>query len=67
MNTKELKSWKETVDGMSQIEMARCYRFSPSGHPIWANDMLSEHFMKRFKELGGMTPSISKEIGLGGW
>lgn len=50
---------------MSQIEMARLWRFAPSGHPIFStlNDPLFQIFEERFQELGGMTPKISKAIG----
>ena len=52
------------INSMTQMEMATLYRFAPSGHPYFDSSLpLSEHFMKRFKELGGMTTAISKQIG----
>jgi hypothetical protein len=45
---------------MSQEEMARLWRFAPSGHPVFSNDL---PLFGRFEELGGMTPEISKKIG----
>ncbi len=50
------------IDGMSQIEMARKYRFAPIGDPMFQG-RVGTYFAKRFKELGGMTPAISKQIG----
>ena len=55
---------KKIIDGMTQMEMARLYRFAPAGHLYFRNDtMLSDYFQKIFNELGGMTPAISKAIG----
>ncbi|MDO8885743.1 hypothetical protein [Candidatus Oleimmundimicrobium sp.] len=52
------------INKMTQTEMASLWRFAPSGHlyfdktkPFW------EVFDKRFKELGGFTPEISKHLG----
>lgn len=64
MTDEEIKDWKENIDKMSQREMARLWRFAPSGHPVFQSDLpLSDYFDKRFKELGGFTPEISKSIG----
>ena len=64
MDEKEINEWKEKIDNMSQWEMARLQRFAPSGHPVFdATLPLYDRFEKRFKELGGMTPAISKSIG----
>ena len=55
---------KKIIDGMTQIEMARLYRFAPAGHLYFRRDtMLSDYFQKRFNELGGIIPGISKAIG----
>ena len=52
------------INNMTQVEMARLWRFSPVGHPYF-NDRLPFHeiFKKRFEKLGGFTPEISKRIG----
>ena len=50
------------INNLTQIEMARLTRFAKSGHPYFVGKTY-EHFQKRFKELGGMTPAISKIIG----
>lgn len=64
MTDKEIQDWKDKIDQMSQTEMARLWRFSPVGHIVFDTTLpLYDHFDKRFKLLGGMTPSISKEIG----
>ena len=61
MEEKKIQEWKDRIDKMSQEEMARLWRFSPSGHPVFNNTLpLSEYFNKRFK---GFTPEISKKIG----
>jgi hypothetical protein len=52
------------INSMSHTEMAKLYRFAPSGHPYFRSDLpYNEIFMKRFNELGGMNTDVSKEIG----
>jgi len=64
MDEAEIKDWKDRIDGMSQREMARLYRFAPAGHPLFDISLpLYEYFDERFKKAGGMTPEISKSIG----
>ena len=54
----------DQINKMNQTQMASAYRFSRSGHPFFDSTTgLFEIFMARFKELGGMTPTISKSIG----
>ncbi len=53
---------KTEIDFLSQIEMARLIRFAEPGHPYFSGDYY-DYFQKRFKELGGMTPEISKQLG----
>lgn len=64
MNEQEIKKHFDLIDEMSQFEMARLWRYAPSGH-VYFDDRLPlfERFEKRFAELGGMTPSISKQLG----
>jgi len=53
------------IDAMSQVEMARLWRFAPVGHPYFDDRLpYHEHFRDRFRAIGGMTPEISKRIGL---
>ena len=64
MTEQKIEQWKEKIGKMSQLEMARLFRFSPSGHPVFDSKYpLFEIFNKRFESLGGMTPQISKKIG----
>ena len=64
LSDEKIKEWEEKIDKMSQIDMARLWRFSPSGHPVFDTTLpLHKRFDKRFKELGGFTPEISKSIG----
>jgi hypothetical protein len=57
----QIAEWKKKIDAMTQVDMARLWRFSPSGHPIFVNDSeLYKYFEARFK---GFTPEISKRIG----
>jgi len=66
MDEKELGAEKAKIDAMTQVEMARLWRFAPSGHPYFlGGSPLYEHFQARFKALGGMTPEVSKRIGWG--
>jgi len=64
MTEQEIEDWKKRIDGMGQAEMASLRRFAPAGHPVFNRTLpLSDYFEKRFRELGGMTPQISKSIG----
>jgi hypothetical protein len=55
---------KKAIDGMSQLEMARMVRFAPIGDVIFLG-ATGTYFHKVFKEKGGMTTAVSKEIGWG--
>jgi hypothetical protein len=68
MDQKEEKFMKEVenIKSMSQVDMARLWRFAPSGHPYFdRSNPLSDIFEKRFRELGFFSPDISKRIGWG--
>jgi len=61
--TDEEQKTIDTINQMSQREMASLWRFAPSGHPYFDKTKLFfEVFEKRFKELGGFTPEISKSL-----
>jgi hypothetical protein len=66
MTDEEIEIAKKEIDEMTHVEMATTYRFAPAGHRYFnfTNKDLPDYFMKRFKELGGMTSEISKQIGL---
>lgn len=54
----------EKINSMSQLEMARLWRYAPFGHIYFDTSLpYFEIFEKRFIELGGFTPAISKIIG----
>jgi len=65
MNVEEaLKKELERISRMSRVEMCRIWRFAGLGHPYFRKDSpLWPVFEKRFNELGGMSPEISKLIG----
>jgi hypothetical protein len=53
----------ETINKMSQKDMASLWRYAPSGHPYFdKRKPFFEVFDKRFTELGRFTPEISKSI-----
>jgi len=52
------------INQMSQESMASLWRYAPAGHLYFDKSKpYFEVFDKRFKELGGFTPSISKALG----
>ena len=53
---------KKRIDEMSRIEMARAWRFASIGDPLFQGEA-GDYFAKRFAELGGFSPEISKELG----
>jgi hypothetical protein len=55
----------EQVEKANREQLARWYRFLPSGDTDEQNEIF-ERINKRFKKLGGMTPELSKRIGHGG-
>ena len=63
MTDEEQKTIDE-INQMSQEQMASLWRFAPSGHPYFdSTKPFFKVFDKRFKELGGFTPAISKALG----
>jgi len=64
MTEQEITKAKEEIDKLSQYDMAKLWRFAPSGHPyLSTNGGLFEYFKKKFEEKGWFTPEISKSIG----
>jgi hypothetical protein len=63
LTDQELEQEKKKIDAMSQVEMARLWRFAPPGHLYFRSGTpLSDYFDQKFH---GFTPEISKEVGLG--
>jgi hypothetical protein len=54
----------EQVSKASREELARWYRFLLPSDP--EQQKILDEVAKRFKELGGMTPELSRQIGHGG-
>ena len=66
MTPSEVQKEIDIINKMSQEDMARLWRYAPSGHPYFNKDLpFFEIFNKRFDQLGRFTPSISKRIGWG--
>jgi hypothetical protein len=64
LTPEEIEAHTAAIDKLSHLEMARLWRFAPSGHPYFNNRYpLFNYFAARFKSLGGMTPAISKQLG----
>lgn len=64
MTAEQIQQHKNKIDQMTHEEMARLFRFAPSGHPYFdTTSPLCGYFRDRFEELGGMTPEMSKRIG----
>ena len=55
-------SMKQQINNMSRVQMAQAHRFAPAGDPMFQEDA-GRYFQKRFQELGGFSPTISKKIG----
>ena len=55
---------KAEIDAMSQMEMARHWRFDRSGSRYFGRSKeVGDYFQKIFQEKGGFTPTISKTLG----
>jgi hypothetical protein len=62
--TNKQKEELRRIYGLTHIDMAHKWRFAPAGHPWFdTTKPYFKHFERRFKRLGGMTTTISKEIG----
>jgi hypothetical protein len=63
MTDSEIEEHIKLINAMSHEQLAKLWRYAPSGHPYFDDRLpLFNAFDKRFKEFGGMTPEISKEI-----
>ena len=52
------------IQELTQMECARLVRFAPAGHKYFdLNKPFHEAFAAHFRSLGGMTPTVSKELG----
>ena len=53
----------EDVQKANKEQLARWYRFLPSGETA-ADRKIMKRIAERFDKLGGMTPELSKKIGM---
>jgi hypothetical protein len=53
----------EEVEKADREQLARWYRFLPSGDTP-ADQKIVNRIAERFEKLGGMTPALSKKIGM---
>ena len=51
----------DKINQMSRVEMAHAWRFTPAGSPLFSGKA-GEYFEQRFRELGGFSTDISKQI-----
>jgi len=55
------------IKQMSHFDMAYLWRFAPAGHMYFVTGSpLTEVFVERFNQLGGMTSKLSKQVGCDG-
>jgi len=52
---------KKQIDGMSQYDLCKMWRFAKSGEPLLQGDT-GDYFSEVLKEKGGFTPAISKSL-----
>jgi hypothetical protein len=53
----------EEVERANRDQLARWYRFLPSGETE-ADQKIMKRIAERFEKLGGMTPELSNKIGM---
>lgn len=64
MTDEQVEKHTKDINNLSREEMCRLWRFTPSGHPYFNSALpLFDIFERRFEELGGFSPEISKKIG----
>lgn len=61
----DVQKYKDQIDVLTQYECCKLYRFAPAEHIYFRNEIpgLYTYFLKRLKEVGGMTSKISDELG----
>ena len=64
-DTHTVEEMKDIIDGMSQEDLCRKWRFAHAGDPFLQGEV-GEYFSQKLREKGGMTPEISKRIGWDG-
>ena len=60
---KEKEDWNKKIGKMSATELLDLQRNAPSGRPVFSDDKLYKLFQKRLKKSGGITPTLSKNVG----
>jgi len=53
----------EDVEKADKEQLARWYRFLPSGETA-ADQKIMKRIAERFEKLGGLTPELSRRIGM---
>lgn len=53
---------KQKIDSMSHFELAELWRFGRSENPLFQGEC-GKYFRDRFFSMGGMNPTLSKELG----
>jgi hypothetical protein len=53
----------EEVETADKEQLARWYRFLPSGETL-ADQKIMKRILERFEKLGGMNAELSKKIGM---
>jgi len=53
----------EEVEAADKEQLARWYRFLPSGETA-AEQKIMKRIAERFEKVGGMNPELSKKIGM---
>lgn len=54
---------KKQIDAMSHYDLCRRWRFASAGDPFFRGEVGEYFYEKLFKEKGGFTPEISKQLG----
>jgi hypothetical protein len=59
----KIQQWIDKLNTMDAYELLKLQRFAPAGHIVFTTPLLTKIHVDRFKELGGITPSLSKRVG----
>lgn len=54
---------RERIDNMTHYNVCYLLRHGSSSDIIFQDKSLWEHFLKKYRKGGGMTPELSKQIG----
>lgn len=58
LTKEQIEAFKNQIDRMTTIDLARFIRVAPPGHPCFCDGELNEYFVEVFNERGGVRREV---------